>query len=219
MKIARSGIPCGMAAVAVLLALLCWCGCGTETADQTGVPESTRSAQVPDFSAEVQAVLDKRIRLIEKLAAEELVVNAIREANHKSEGLSEKEIARLDEQWQATEGLDDFIKSLITNECAQFLVDFQEENDGFSEIFATDAKGLIVAATNRTSDYLQSDESWWRTTYHDGQGRRHQGKIEYDESAQSESISLHMPIIDRNSGTAIGVLKAVCDITAIKMEL
>ena len=131
MRFARSGVPFWMAAVAVLLSTLCLCGCGTETADKTGARESTHSAQAPDFSEEVQAVLDKRLRLIEKLAAEESVVEAVREANRKSEGISEEEIARLDQQWQASGGLDDFVKSLITNECAQFLVDFQEDNDGF----------------------------------------------------------------------------------------
>jgi hypothetical protein len=219
MWFAQSGIPFWMAASAVLLSHFCLCGCGTETADKTAVRESPQSAGVPDFSEEVQTVLDRRIRLIEKLAAEELVVNAVREANRKSGGMSKKEIARLDQQWQAAEELNDLIKSLITNECARFMVDFQEDNDGFPEIFVTDAMGLVVAATNRTSDYLQSDESWWRMAYNDGQGRSHHGEIEYDESAHSESISLHVPVIDRDSGKAIGVLKAVCDITAIKMEL
>jgi len=32
------------------------------------------------------------------------------------------------------------------------------------EVFVTDAKGALVAATNRTSDYYQGDETWWQNT-------------------------------------------------------
>ena len=78
---------------------------------------------------------------------------------------------------------------------------------------------LIAAATNRTSDYLQADEAWWSETFSAGQGKSHYGAIEYDDSAYSESIPLYVPIIDPQTSKVIGVLKAVCDITAIKMEL
>jgi hypothetical protein len=45
------------------------------------------------------------------------------------------------------------------------------------------------------------------------------GKIEYDESAMAESILIYVPVIDSGINKSIGVIKAVCDITAIKMEL
>ena len=133
--------------------------------------------------------------------------------------MKEGDIADFDQRWQASEGSDELAESTLTNKCARNLVEFQEEHDGFPEIFVTDAKGLVVAATNRTSDYLQSDEEWWKTAYDQGRGRSYYGSIEYDDSAYSESISLYVPVIDSDSAKAIGVLKAVCDITAIKMEL
>ena len=76
-----------------------------------------------------------------------------------------------------------------------------------------------MAESNKTSDYLQADESWWTKAFAGGSGDTHHGAIEYDESARSEAISLYVPVIDPDTRQAIGVIKAVCDITAIKMEL
>jgi len=50
-------------------------------------------------------------------------------------------------------------------------------------------------------------------------GRSYYGEIEYDESAMAEAISIYIPVIDPDIKKAIGVIKAACDITAIKMEL
>lgn len=172
-----------------------------------------------DFSDEVHQVLAKKTELVEHLAATAIVVEAVKAANERNGDLSPAEIRRLDDQWQHTEGIDDFIKSMITNPCAEHLVEFQENNDAFPEVFVTDRYGLIVAETNKTSDYFQADEAWWTKAFADGSGHVHHGPIEYDESARSEAISLYVPVMDPDTNKAIGVVKAVCDITAIKMEL
>ncbi len=111
------------------------------------------------------------------------------------------------------------MKPCLTNPCAKVLVGFQETNKGFSEVFVTDGRGLVVAATNKTSDYLQADEAWWTDTFAGGRGKARHGEIEYDPSARSEAISLYAPVIDPETKQAVGVIKAVCDLTAIKMEL
>jgi hypothetical protein len=203
---------------AFVAALVLWglAGCDGETGPAT---MGTGETSPPDFSAEVKEVLANKSGLVEQLAADAIVVAAVKTANQANKELSQAEIDRLDEQWQQTEGIDEFIKSMITNPCAERLIDFQETHDAFSEIFVTDQKGLIVAETNKTSDYLQADEAWWKKAYAGGSGHVHHGAIEYDESARSEAISLYVPVTDPDTQQAIGVIKAVCDITAIKMEL
>ena len=62
-------------------------------------------------------------------------------------------------------------------------------------------------------------EDWWKEAYNQGMGKSYYGEIEYDDSARAEAISLYTPIMEPETGKAIGVMKAVCDITAIKMEL
>ncbi len=202
-----------------LVLLLSATGCGGRTVDETTPDGNEAVTEVPGFSEEVVAVLDRKAELVEKLAADPKVIESVRASNAEHKGTTMSEILRLDEKWQATEGLDDFIKGFMTNECAQLFVDFQESNDGFPEVFVTDEQGLIVAETNRTSDFYQADEAWWTDAYSDGAGKCYHGKIEYDESARSESISVYVPVMDPGTEKAIGVIKAVCDITAIKMEL
>jgi hypothetical protein len=194
-----------------------WTGCGPCAAPLQRPDDF--SAAAAGVSEEVRAVLQKKLALVEGLAADPMVRDAVRRANHDNRDLSMDEILRRDEKWQKTSGLDDFIKSFITNACGQFLVSFQEQHGEFAEIFVTDQRGLIVAETNKTSDYLQSDEAWWVEAFADGRGKSYQGEVEYDESSMSEAISVYVPVLDPQTKRAIGVVKAVCDITAIKMEL
>jgi hypothetical protein len=204
----------GYAALALALAVA---GCDGGAAGPA--PQGQALIEPLSFSAEVQTVLDRKTADIETLAATPEVVEAVRVANEQNAGLTQAEIRRLDAQWQAAEGVDDFIKPFVTNDCALLLIDFQDTHDGFAEIFVTDRSGLIVAETNKTSDYYQADEDWWIDAFAEGRGKAYHGPLEYDESAQSEAISVYVPVRDPQTDEAIGVMKAVCDLTAIKMEL
>jgi len=172
-----------------------------------------------EFSAEVKDILEKKKEAIENLAKELFIIKVVKESNEKYRNTSLSEILKLDEKWQKTEGIDDFIKSFIINECGLFLADFQDAHEAFSEIFITDEKGLIVGETNKTSDFYQADEEWWIKAYGQGKGQSYYGELEYDQSSRSEAISLFVPIRDSETKRVMGIIKAVCDITAIKMEL
>lgn len=175
--------------------------------------------EIPGFSKELRQVLENKIELLENIVKNPRIIEKVRSSNSNNSDLNLSEILEIDKKWRETEGIDDFIKSLLTNESAQYLIDFQEEHDEFVEIFITDKKGLIVGETNKTSDYYQADEQWWVKSYNQGTGNTYYGKIEYDESAIAESIPIYVPVIDPDINKAIGVIKAICDITAIKMEL
>jgi hypothetical protein len=107
----------------------------------------------------------------------------------------------------------------ISEPVSEALLIFQEQNSGFKELFVTDMKGLNVGETNKTSDFLQADEAWWVGAFALGSGHAYWGDVEYDESARSESIPLYVPVMDASASRAIGVLKAVYDINAAKLEL
>ena len=182
-------------------------------------PQESAALAPGEFSSEVKAVLAKKTALLEELSRAPQLIAAVKAGDERDRGLTAAEVQALDEQWQRSEGTTDFVKPFLANPCAELLADFQGKHPGFPEIFVTDGRGLIVAATNRTSDYLQADEAWWVDAFADGRGKTGHGEIEYDESAHSEAISLYVPVIDPGAKRAIGVLKAVCDVTAIKMEL
>jgi hypothetical protein len=201
--------------------LLCLIGCGENEKYQAEFVENKKEVETkgPLFSKEIERVLTEKIVLLKNLAQDPVVVENVRIFNKKNSRLSLSEILITDEKWKAISGIDDFIKSLLTNQCSQRLIDFQEEHDEFPEIFVTEAKGLIVGETNKTSDYYQADEQWWSEAYNGGKGRTFHGEIEYDESAMAESIPIYTPIMESENQEVIGIIKAVCDITAIKMEL
>ena len=171
------------------------------------------------LAPEVEAVLDRKIALIRELVEDPVIVNEVKKANQQHKDISLQEILKLDTRWRSTEGIDEFIEPFLTNEIAHKLIEFQERHPGFSEIFVVDMYGLNVGQTNKTTDYYQADEDWWIGAYNSGKGKASHGAIEFDESAQTEAISLYIPVMDRINNKAIGVIKAVVSITAIKMDL
>lgn len=173
------------------------------------------------LSEAVQKILNEKKDLIEKEVAESpAVIEEVKIHNEKNKNLSSGEIQKIDQEWIASKKVvADFMKEFLTEPIAEFLISFQESHEGFAEIFMTDARGLMVAMTNKTSDYLQSDEDWWVKCYANGQGLAYYGNIEYDESAMSESIAVFVPIKDPQDNKAVGVIKAVIDISAIQREL
>ena len=186
-----------------------------------GAVDAPAAASAPEeFSPEVKAVLDQRTgMLVQQLAVDPLIQQAVRDSNERNTSVSQAEILRLDAEWQSTKGLNDFIKSFLASPCAERLIAFQDNHDGFSEIFIADARGLVVAETNKTSDYYQADEDWWVRAYDEGRGKTFHGDIEYDESAMAEAIAVYVPVMDASTNRAIGVIKAVVDLTSIKREL
>ena len=171
------------------------------------------------FSEEIELLLSKKIDVASKFLNDPVIISNIRQSNEEHKNISLNDIRKLDQRWITTKGIDDFIRSFLTNAVALKLLELQKQNPGFKEIFVTDAYGLNVGQTNKTSDYYQADEDWWTDTWADGAGKAQHGLIEYDESAQAESIPLYVPISDPDTKKVVGIAKIVVDITTISREL
>lgn len=171
-----------------------------------------------ELSVSIKSLLEQKIKNLESFTAEAEFVSLVEQSQSKNANLSMAEIQQLDKKWQSEGENDSFVNGFMTNSIAASLFRFQEDNPGFVELFVTDAKGLNIGQTNKTSDYYQADEDWWTGAYNNGSGRAYFGKIEYDESAKSESISLYVPIYG-NQKVVSGILKAVLSLTAIKTEV
>ena len=62
---------------------------------------------------------------------------------------------------------------VLDNAASRFLRDIVDNDRVYREIVVTDREGPLVAASNPTSDYFQSDEVWWKEAFNDGmRGRR-----------------------------------------------
>jgi methyl-accepting chemotaxis protein len=80
----------------------------------------------------------------------------------------------------------------------------------FAEIFFTERHGLVVLSTTLTSDFVQSDEEWWRAAFDNGE---FQGEPAVDESAGVLAVEYAVQLYEADSSRAVGVLKGVIDLT------
>jgi len=88
---------------------------------------------------------------------------------------------------------------------AAYLRDYVQRSE-FSELFFTESHGYSVLASNRTSDFVQSDEEWWRRAAAEGV---YEGAPRYDSSAAAVSLEYDVAIRAPRVTAPVGVLKMV----------
>ena len=133
------------------------------------------------------------------------ILDAVQAGNRRDRSITPGQIEALDKDWRTPRS--ELPEKLTDRKCNQSLKLFQRTFPGFAEIFVTNARGVNVCQTNKTSDYYQADEDWWRQTFSRGEWRR--DSLEFDESAGVFAIPVYLPVRDPDRGGVIGVAKAV----------
>jgi len=173
--------------------------------------EGELQAAVLNAAALVDFYLDQRRSDIELLASSPAVVDAARSATAEALalGFDRSSTEQLEDQFAATKamGRDERLRD--------YLVATSRASD-FAEIFFTEQHGFTVLGSNPTSDFVQSDEAWWRTASETGW---FQGSPVYDESVGKTGLELAARITDPDSGTAIGVVKGLLDLSHLAQLL
>lgn len=111
-----------------------------------------------------------------------------------------------------------FMAELINNDVSELLrkiisEDKKETNDFvYEEIFITNAYGVNVAQSGKTTDYKQDDELWWNMALQTGFSYL----SGYDESAGVHSLDISLRIDDKN-GELLGIIKSVINIESLKV--
>ena len=101
---------------------------------------------------------------------------------------------------------------MLDTPASQFLRDIVSNDQAYREILVTDRDGRVVAASNATSDYIQSDETWWKEAFNDGtRGRVSVSDVLWDETTKSHAIEIAVPVTERPGERLVGVLKVVAD--------
>jgi hypothetical protein len=136
------------------------------------------------------------------------VVRTVKKAN--AENRPTPEIKKIDERWQSTAGTNDFMRSLMTNTCAERLRALRADMPEIAEAFVTDRQGANVAMTNKTSDYWQGDEDKFTKAIIGSRNFYHLDPVGFDESIQAYAVQIALPIYD--GGRAIGVLVATLNL-------
>jgi len=177
-----------------------------------------------NLSNQVQLGVENKVhggvQVLETLAQTPSIVKAVVETNQKHTEWSDAKLATMDKAWIDKDPIMEVIvEEVSNNDVSQYLKKFLANNPDEIEVFVTDLKGLNVAMTDRTSDYLQSDEAWWKTAYNGGMGASYIGQVDYDESTQTYAMNLGVPIYDPDTGRVIGVLRGTLDVSQVVRNL
>lgn len=138
-----------------------------------------------------------------------VLIEAIKRQNAAHAGLTEADIDTMDKDWrqQAKKGGGPLIDRLVKRDASSYLVGKkQDTGDLVTEVFIMDNKGLNVAISDVTSDYMQGDEAKWRKTYAEGAGQIFVDEVEFDDSSETFQSQVSATIVDPSTGQAIGAV-------------
>jgi methyl-accepting chemotaxis protein len=145
----------------------------------------------------VTSSLEDRVREAKVLAMSPEVIGAAREGGAKARafGITGAPIATLEKQFDGPRSLD------ISPTTRTYLRDLLPELE-VAEILLTDANGYNAVTTQRSSDFVQSDEAWWQSANRDGLSS---ADASFDSSAKQTTVSLAAVV--RDGSAKVGVIK------------
>lgn len=157
-----------------------------------------------------QALLE-RVRQVELIGAAPTVVDAADAGARRAAelGLVGRSIEMVERQMAAT-------RSLAVSEAARRFLQRQLAPLGIAEMIVTDANGFNAVTTDMTSDFVQSDEVWWKDAVRKGITT---AEAEYDESARQTVVSLAAAIREGSRERAAGVIKIAFGIPSLDEAL
>jgi hypothetical protein len=147
-----------------------------------------------------------------------LLIEAINKQNTDHASLTEAEIDTMDKDWrnQAKNGGGPLIDRIVKREASTYLSNKKTESgDLVTEVFIMDNKGLNVAVSDITSDYMQGDEAKWKNTYAQGAGQVFVDDVEFDDSSETFQCQVSATVVDPESGQAIGAVTFGINIDAL----
>jgi hypothetical protein len=157
-----------------------------------------------------QALLE-RVRQVELIGAAPTIVDAARAGGSRAAqmGLVGRPIDAVEREMAAT-------RSLAVSDAARRFLQRQLAPLGIAEMFVTDANGFNAVTTEMTSDFVQSDEAWWRDAIRKGVTT---AEAEYDESARQTVVSMAAAIHEGERERADGVIKIAFGIGSLDAAL
>jgi hypothetical protein len=164
--------------------------------------------------AKIELAIEKRIPELRRWAADPTVVQTVKRANAQARSLPD--IREIDKQWQSTGGVDDFMRSLMTNAGSEKLRSLRSTLPEIAEAFVTDRRGANAAMTHKTSDYWQGDEAKFTKAIAGSRSDYHVEPVSFDESIQAYAVQIALAVYD--DGNAIGVMVVTLNLEMLEQE-
>ncbi len=179
-------------------------------------------------AAHLSLVLAAQIELADAVNAIPGTIDVLEKANTVPP-LSQEQIDKIEAAWPSYTPDKGLLQTILNNRLSQRWKAVHDQQSRFSEVIVTDITGRLIAATDKTSDYFQADEDWWKICYDNGKGKPVMSSIIFDESAISPEgkrgtmvTDLCMPIYsspDPRTRKLIGICKMSIDATWIVRQL
>jgi hypothetical protein len=162
--------------------------------------------------------VNKYMSEVVKLAANAPeVIAAVQEQNAANSGITPDQIEALDRQWRAEQKVKGgpLSNAKMFNATSEFLKGFKTAANGpIVEIFIMDNKGLNVAQTDPTSDYMQGDEDKWQKTF--GAGPWMTFVDEPEEEEGKKTVQVSTTLVDND--VAIGAMTVTLDLAKVPTQ-
>lgn len=179
------------------------------TALRKSIVENYQS-RAGEGASNIELLLRERVQEAEQIARRQAVLEAVRAANRSDEGRDEQEIAAhiraLDQEWIATGATSAAAAQIQGNALSRYFQEWMASAPRrYGEIFVTDRRGAVAAATGKLSDYYQADEQWWVEGFAQGRGALFVDDHGLDASTGTLVVGVVVPV--RDGDRVIGVLK------------
>lgn len=190
--------------VAPIVCALAACDDGSNEAPPPPRREMASASEAPppppavkSASTSVDSATNEKVRivmpLIRKIAEDPVCEKAIEEQNAKK--LSMDWIKKMDVEWTNATGITPFMKPYLENDCVTSLKKLVASQPAIVETFVMDDQGANVACVWKTSDFWQGDEDKWQRSFAGGAGAEFIDKPRFDESSQSYSVQVSLPVM------------------------
>ena len=153
--------------------------------------------------------LHERIADVRGWASGPTVIHAVQQAHvlHEKSGLLNLPVEELSNALRGRTNLGQFpiADGYLRAEIAR--------SEYFDWILLTDRNGYNVVVTNVKSDFVHSDEDWWRRTWSDGALI---SEVKFDQRMDRWAIDVSMRIDEPATGKPVGVLQTALSIASIQ---
>jgi hypothetical protein len=159
-----------------------------------------------EYEQQLRDVYEQRLK---SWLQDPTLIEAIKKQNVDHAALSDADIDALDKDWrmQAKAGGGPLIDVVMKRTASGYLVSKKNEADDLvTEVFIMDNKGLNVAISDVTSDYMQGDEAKWQKTFGQGPGELFIDDVEFDDSTDTFQCQVSATVVDPSTGEAIGAV-------------
>jgi hypothetical protein len=159
-----------------------------------------------------QKIMNLANNILAPIGSDPIIVDAVKSENAK--GKTMDQIKAMDEKWENTPGVTDFMQALMDSACGRHIRELQKSQPYFAEIFVMDNQGANVAMTDKTTDYWQGDESKFQKSFNKGAGAVFLDAVDFDESTQTYLVHISVPV--RDGDKAIGVITFGINVEQVK---